>query len=172
MRRAKEKDLGDLKRIIVEAFGHETIHYLIEDKFGIVGGKSWKERKADEIESFFRAHPDKVLVSEREGKVVGFVSYSLDHDRRLGTIQNNAVDPDFQGKGIGTKQILCVLDIFRKEGLELAEVRTGKGPGYMPARRMYEKCGFEATMESVTYHLSLLKPQPRQNIYTHVGRFR
>ncbi len=155
IRKATKEDLGDMRRIVVNAFGHGTIHYLLESKFGIIGGKDWRVRKAQEIESFLQAHPDWILVTELEGKVVGFVSYSLDHDRKLGTVQNNAVDPQFQNKGMGTEQILHVLDIFRRKGMKLAEVRTGRGVRYLPARRMYEKCGFEPTTESVTYHLSL-----------------
>jgi N-acetylglutamate synthase-like GNAT family acetyltransferase len=155
IRPAHEGDLPDIRRIIVEAFGHDTVHYKLEKKFGVLGGKTWDERKGDEIESFYRSHPDHVLVTESEGMVVGFVSFSCDWDRRMGEIQNNAVDPDFQNRGIGTAQISRALGVLKEMGMEFAEVSTGLGPGYAAARRMYEKCGFEPTIERVTCHLSI-----------------
>ena len=55
----------------------------------------------------------------------------------------------------GTEQIRRVLQIFRDEGMRVGEVQTGLGQGYAPARKMYEACGFEPTMEFVTYNISL-----------------
>ncbi len=155
IRTARPEDVPALRRIIVQAFGHHTIHYLVEARYGVVGGKAWDRRKADEIESFYRSHPQETLVTEEKGKVLGFITYSLDRGNRVGTILNNAVDPASQKKGIGTAQIKQVLEIFRREGMRLATVVTGLGPGYSPARRMYEKCGFEPIMDSVTYYARL-----------------
>ena len=155
IRPAVEDDLPEIRRIIVDAFGENTIHFMLERRFGVMGGRGWDERKGDEIESFYRNHPDRVLVTEFEGSVVGFVSFSWDPDRKLGVIHNNAVDPDYQNRGIGTTQIAHALEVLREIGMEVAEVTTGLGPGYVAARRMYEKCGFEPTNRSVTQHLSL-----------------
>ena len=155
IRQAREEDIPSIRRIIVDAFGENTIHFILERKFGVIGRKGWKERKANEIEHFFRGHPDQVRVTEIAGRVVGFISFAFNVDRNMGVVLNNAVDPENQKKGIGTSQIKNVLGEFRKRGLELAEVSTGLGPGYSPARQMYEKCGFEPTFRGVTYHLSL-----------------
>jgi ribosomal protein S18 acetylase RimI-like enzyme len=155
IRRARPGDLPELRRIIVEAFGKRTMHYLLERRFGPIGGRSWDLRKADEIESFYRYHPEGVLVTEEEGRILGFVSFQLDPDRRMGKIGNNAVDPEYQNQGIGTKQIARALDILKERGMNIVEVQTGLADDYAPARHMYEKCGFEPTMEFVTYHASL-----------------
>jgi N-acetylglutamate synthase-like GNAT family acetyltransferase len=155
IRPAVEEDVPEIRRIIIAAFGKDTIHYLLEEKFGVLGGKSWDDRKAEEIESSYRQHPDRILVTELGGKVVGFASFSLDTERKMGVVENNAVDPEYQNSGIGSAQIERILDIFREMDMELAEVVTGLGPGYTPARRMYEKCGFVPTQERVLYHRSL-----------------
>lgn len=155
IRTARPGDLPELRRIIVEAFGQSTMHYLLERRFGTIGGRSWELRKADEIESFYRAHPDGVLVTEEEGRILGFVSFHLDPERGMGKIGNNAVDPEYQNRGIGTRQIARVLEILRERGMKIAEVQTGLADDYGPARCMYEKCGFKPTMEFVTYHASL-----------------
>jgi ribosomal protein S18 acetylase RimI-like enzyme len=155
IRPATEADLPEIRRIIIGAFGKDTIHYLLEEKYGVLGGKSWEDRKAEEIESYYRQHPNRVLVTELEGKLLGFASFSVDKERKMGVVENNAVDPGYQNRGIGTAQIERVLEIFREMGMQLAEVVTGLDSGYTPARRMYEKCGFEPTQERIIYHLSL-----------------
>jgi GNAT superfamily N-acetyltransferase len=155
IRQAREEDIPSIRRIIVDAFGENTIHFILERKFGAIGGKGWDERKADEIEQFFRGHPDQVRVTEAAGRVLGFISFAFNLDRNMGVVLNNAVDPEHQNMGVGTSQIENVLEEFRKRGLGLAEVSTGLGPGYAPARQMYLKCGFEPTFRSVTYHVSL-----------------
>ncbi len=155
IREAWEGDLPDLKRIIISAFSKSTIHYLLEERYGRIGDRSWAEWKTQEIESFFKSHPERVLVTEQEGRIVGFAAYDLKPEREMGIILNNAVEPDSQNQGLGTAQIRHLLNIFRERGMRFAKVVTGGGEGYAPARKMYEKCGFEATMKSVIYHTRL-----------------
>lgn len=155
IRKARDGDLPELRRIIVEAFGQSTMHYLLEKRFGPISGRSWDLRKADEIETFYRSHPDNVLVTEDKGRVLGFVSFILDQERKIGKIGNNAVDPEHQNRGIGTEQIVKTMGILKERGMKVVEVQTGLAEEYGPARRIYEKCGFEPTMEFLTYHASL-----------------
>jgi ribosomal protein S18 acetylase RimI-like enzyme len=155
IRKARDRDLPELKRIIVEAFGQSTMHYLLERRFGPIGGRSWDLRKADEIETFYRSHPENVLVTEKKGRILGFISFSLDQERKIGKIGNNAVAPEHQNRGIGTEQIVKTMGILKERGMKVVEVQTGLTEEYGPARHMYEKCGFEPTMEFLTYHASL-----------------
>ena len=152
---ARDADLPAMRRIVVDAFGHSTIHCLLEDRFGMIGGRSWEEHKANEIEGFYRAHPNQVLVTEIENRIVGFATYSLDEKRKVGIVGNNAVDPKYQSRGIGTEQIREVLARMTAKGMRIAEVKTGTSEAFAPARRMYETLGFSPTTESVLYHLSL-----------------
>jgi len=101
------------------------------------------------------AHPEWVWVAQVAGEVVGFFTFSLDGERRVGTILNNAVDPAVQGQGIGTAMYVCVLDLFREAGMEYARVHTGLDNGHAPARRAYEKAGFDRSIPDVTYYRKL-----------------
>ena len=53
-----------------------------------------------------------------------------------------AVDPDAQGRGIGTALTEVATSWLREAGMMVAMVETGSDPGHAPARRVYEKAGY------------------------------
>ena len=61
----------------------------------------------------------------------------------MGEIYMVAVDPDFQGRGIGSTLIESALAWMKDAGMSIAMVETGGDPGHAPARHTYEKVGFE-----------------------------
>ena len=61
----------------------------------------------------------------------------------MGEIYMVAVDPDFQGRGIGSALIEFALDWMKDAGMSIAMVETGGDPGHASARHTYEKSGFE-----------------------------
>lgn len=96
--------------------------------------------------------PGVVLVAERAGDVVGFVSYYTDAPRPgMAEIGNNAVHPDFQRKGIAHALYGEVLRRLRHEGFRFVKVFTGGDPSHRPARRAYEKVGFDTALPGVEY---------------------
>jgi GNAT superfamily N-acetyltransferase len=76
------------------------------------------------------------------GTVAGFVAVKLHSEDNMGEIYMIAVDPDFQGQGIGTALIEFALDWMKGAGMSIAMVETGGDPGHAPARQTYEKAGF------------------------------
>jgi ribosomal protein S18 acetylase RimI-like enzyme len=155
IRPAVEADVPRIREIIAESFDGVTGHQLLEQRFGPIGGRSWQDWKAAEIEATFRQQPDSVLVAELAGVIVGVVSFRLDQQRRIGHIGNNGVDPRFQGRGIGTRMYERVLEIFRELGMRFAEVSTGSDDAASRARRAYEKIGFRPLSSSVRYFREL-----------------
>jgi ribosomal protein S18 acetylase RimI-like enzyme len=86
---------------------------------------------------------------------VGFATFWIHAERRIGEIANNAVDPDFQGRGLAQQMYRAVLERFRREGLLYAKVQTGLDEAHAPARRAYERAGFDIRHETVTYYQKL-----------------
>lgn len=152
----RELDPRDVERvgeIAVEAWEPAYERYrenmgeaLFEAKYG-----DWREHKSSQVEAQCRERPETVRVAERDGTVVGFVTFSVDRDAGIGEIGNNAVDPDHQGRGIATAMYRRVLAVFRDRGLSFAEVSTGLTEEYAPARRAYESVGFDIERPTVTY---------------------
>ena len=92
-------------------------------------------------------HHVSVVAVGRE--IVGFVSFTVDTDKRRGEIGLNAVHPDHAGKGIGTWMYGFAMARMAELGMALATVGTGGDPGHAPARRAYQKAGFGPALPSV-----------------------
>lgn len=110
--------------------------------------------KGKQIEAFAAAKPENIFICEEEGRIVGFITFNI-YDCGIGEISNNAVDPDCGLKGIGQQMYRAVLEHFRKTGLKAAKVNTGLDYAHAPARRAYERAGFNRKLEHVTYYLDL-----------------
>jgi GNAT superfamily N-acetyltransferase len=156
IRAAREADLKPIEGMLgsIWQMGRAA---AMEERHGLIGGKPWQESVVPGIISNLtkRLEEGGLLVTECDGEVLGFISYSIDRERSIGTIGYNGVRRGAGGRGIGTRQVEYVLDIFRREGLRLAEVSTGLNEGHRPARRMYEKVGFKSLVESVFYTMEL-----------------
>lgn len=73
---------------------------------------------------------------------VGFLTVKLYSEDSMGKIYMVAVDPDFQGQGIGTALSEFALAWMKEAKMSIAMVETGGDPGHAPARHTYEKLGF------------------------------
>jgi ribosomal protein S18 acetylase RimI-like enzyme len=90
-----------------------------------------------------------VYAAEQAGIVVGFVSVRLSLDNAIGEIGLNAVHPDWAGEGIGTEMYRFAIERMRQAGMRVATVSTGGDSSHAPARRAYEKAGFNVGIPSI-----------------------
>lgn len=111
--------------------------------------------KGDQIRRQCDEHPDWVLVLEDNGQIQGFVTFRLDPDRGIGEIGNNAVRPVLRGQGLAQQLYAAALERFRRAGLQYAKVHTGLDEAHAPARRAYQKAGFDIHHEDVDYYMKL-----------------
>lgn len=117
---------------------------------------NWRQVKADAMEPYFCGELSKhSYIILQEGEIAGFITCNLDYDRKVGTISNNAIAPEFQGKGLSSTMYDFILDLFRMEGMTAAAVDTMNEDAYLPARRAYEKAGFNKKLERLTYYMNL-----------------
>jgi ribosomal protein S18 acetylase RimI-like enzyme len=103
----------------------------------------WREDQRRAVEDACAADDGQVWIAEVNAVVVGFVKIELHHpERNMGEISMLAVDPDYQGGGIGTALTEFALDRLKEAGMTVAMVETGGDPGHAAARRTYEKAGY------------------------------
>jgi ribosomal protein S18 acetylase RimI-like enzyme len=157
LRLARRDDLDTVDRLTVEGYR------VIQDSYvSMLGAEtyeavrqepelSWEERKCAQNRRLFDRHPEQVWVLERDGDLLGFVTFWLFPDQSYGHIDNNAVRSDLAGKGWATFMYRHVLDRFRELGLHFAHVDTGLDDAHIPARRAYEAVGFDRPVPSVDY---------------------
>jgi ribosomal protein S18 acetylase RimI-like enzyme len=90
------------------------------------------------------------LVSEMNGRVVGFVTHRL-HAPGAAELTWIAVDADFRGGGHGTALVDALVDGLRRDGVRLLSVKTlsesAGDPGYAQTRAFYLARGFAVLIE-------------------------
>lgn len=103
----------------------------------------WREDQRRAVGEVCAAKKWRVWVAEVGDSVVGFVAVGIfDPRRSMGEISMLAVDPDYQGGGIGTALTAFALDRLKDAGMTVAIVETGGDPGHAAARRTYENAGY------------------------------
>lgn len=133
---------------IREVFRRDLGDELYESQF-----TGWQEAKRAGVARGLRSGRGYVALVDE--KVAGFISYHVNEATKTGEIGGNAVDPDCRGMGIGPQMYDFVLEKMRQEGMLYATVYTGLDDGHAPARRAYEKAGFQKNLPSIRYYQKL-----------------
>ncbi len=156
IRRATGEDMDRVGQIARQAWRpiHDSFEKIMGKEMHDAVCADWEADKEAQVLGQYEQYPEWFWVVEEAatGGVVAFLTIRIDRKRSLGTIANNAVTPEVQGRGIGTKMHTYALDLFRQEGLQFANVGTGMDDGHAPARRAYEKAGFDIARMDVTYY--------------------
>lgn len=157
IRPAKDNDLEKIMKIAVAAWEpiYASFRKLAGDEIFEGIHSQWRKEKADQVSNHYKHYPETTLVTEYHDEVIGFITYNLFLPKKLGVIGNNAIKPEFQSRGFGTKQYEKVLEIFKENGMIFAEVTTGLDEAHAPARTAYEKVGFKQGIPSVRYYRKL-----------------
>ncbi len=94
-----------------------------------------------------RRPPEHFLLAESAGRIVGYIHQGpatpLASNGHIRQIQGFVVDPETRGQGIGRALIEAACDLARADGIRRITLRVLAHNA--PARRLYERCGFEVT---------------------------
>jgi ribosomal protein S18 acetylase RimI-like enzyme len=101
----------------------------------------WPTEQARAVEAVCRDEDVRVWVAIVDDAVAGFTALKIPDDEVLGEIYMLAVDPGFQGHGVGNALTEFALDEMKRRGVQVAMVETGGDPGHAPARRTYAGAG-------------------------------
>ena len=138
IRKAVTGDLDRIYEITLLSFGPYCAAQAIKERYDIGGGV---KDKAASVRRFCEQNLDKVFVAEDERGVAGYSSHCACEEYGTRQIGANAVDPEYQGRGIGTLLVNRVVrELVEAESHEILFVSTMVHD--CPARRVYEKVGF------------------------------
>ena len=112
------------------------------DVYQVFYPDNWRVSQQKAVEDVCTAEDTNVWVAIASGSPVGFIAVKLHSGDSMGEIYMVAVDPDFQGQGIGSTLITFALDWMKDAGMSIAMVETGGDRGHAVARHTYEKAGF------------------------------
>ena len=151
-RLARPGDEARLQAIRRAAFApiFASFRSLLGDEIYELAQRRGDEAQEGLLTSLMTPSQGKALYVALAGEeIVGFVAVLLDQDTRVGEIGLNAVDPARAGRGVGSAMYEFALGLMRQAGMKVASVSTGGDPSHAPARRAYEKVGFDAVIPSV-----------------------
>jgi GNAT superfamily N-acetyltransferase len=114
---------------------------------GLLHGDDWRVYQGRSVEDTLDNEAMHLWVAHEDGDehaLLAFLAVTLHVDDAMGQIWMLAVDPDAQGRGLGTTMTNFATDWMRVAGMRLATIGTGGDPGHAPARRAYEKAGYTA----------------------------
>ena len=155
IRTYKTSDDKRIEEIVKRAWEKITMWKTIEERYGQRGGKPWWRYKLDPVLAFGKSKPQQLIVAEYGGEVAGYAMYVINDETKIGQVQDNAVDPAFAAKGIGSAMHKQVLRALKDAGMEVARVGTGVDENYAAARKLYEKYGFKEAFVQKIYLRSL-----------------
>ena len=122
------------------------------------GGWDVETLRAREAESWF--DPEGFLLHERDGRLAGFCWTKIHPDRNppLGEIYVIAVDPDFQGLGLGRALVVSGLRHLEGKGLGVGMLYVDGGN--TPAVTLYKEMGFTIDHTDQAYVGDVAPDQP------------
>ena len=145
IRRAQHDDIEAICAVDARAFGTGP-YAAARDR---EGDPAWRDRRRAEITAWYRAHYRETFVAVAERRVVGLAGYRP-VEGTTGVIHNNAVDPDYQGRGISTLLVRRVIEELKTLEVARVEVTTAHVPA---ALHLYRKVGFVVRDRRGAHHL-------------------
>jgi ribosomal protein S18 acetylase RimI-like enzyme len=151
-------DLPRLHEIRIAAFTpiHEHWRELIGGEMFDLEFFDWKEKQGahlDEICAEKSGH--EVYIGELGDAIVGFIGLRVDAERKTAELGLNAVDPEYQNRGLGPQLYEFALARMKTLGAKMAYVGTGNDASHAPARAAYAKAGFSANIPGIYYYRML-----------------
>jgi RimJ/RimL family protein N-acetyltransferase len=91
-----------------------------------------------------------VFLTCLEGQFAGFGSFDPRQAPSIAVIGHNCVVPRFWNRGLGTAQVLELLNRLKQRSIRRVTVTTSEHPFFTAARRMYLSCGFSEVRRFAT----------------------
>lgn len=88
------------------------------------------------------------LVSDRNDRSAGFCMLSIGDG--IGEVVAVAVDPLWQGRGIGREMMEAIIEDARSMGIRLLVLKTATGN--LPAQKLFRRIGFEESGRVAGYY--------------------
>ncbi len=139
IRKAKKEDIESIHKLDRESTKY---HRKFDKDFYTISEKWWKIKKDSQIKAI-KSPTNLILVSEIDGKVVGYIWGYIETimKNKIGKIQELIVTSKQRGKGIGTRLIKQMLDFFKDKKCIISEIEVFVEN--LPTIQVYEKAGFK-----------------------------
>ncbi|MCS6953494.1 MAG: GNAT family N-acetyltransferase [Bryobacterales bacterium] len=111
---AEPADYEEVERLLLASFEPVTWFRRVDEQFGPLNGRDWRERWRLRVAHIFRTQT--VLLGEDETRLVAVATGDVDPILRLGYIELLAVAPEAQGRGYGREMLRGMLRHMKQQG--------------------------------------------------------
>ena len=140
LRKAEPEEIEQIAAIDVKSFtesGFGRAHNMENDA-------DFRKERHDLILDLCCKHPDWTYVAVEDDQIVGCGMIEYDAEKQTGSIDNNAVLPEYRNRGISTRLMEYLVEELKQLGARFINVHTVHVP---EACRVYEKAGFTLTKQ-------------------------
>jgi ribosomal protein S18 acetylase RimI-like enzyme len=158
IRAFQSDDLPVMQSIRNRAFQpiYDSFRDLVGEEVFRLEFSDWDQAQGNYLESICAKNSGKeIYVATVDEAVVGFIGLSMNQASGRGEVDLNAVDPGHQGDGIGEFMYQFAIRRMQSAGMKVVKVSTGGDSSHAPARRAYEKAGFNVFIPSITMYRKL-----------------
>jgi ribosomal protein S18 acetylase RimI-like enzyme len=152
IRACRPSDTAAILELTAAVFAPASIDARIEE---LCGGTPWEVTKSAVVRRELEQNRRGCFVAVRNGRVIGYVTTSLNAVARRGTIANLAVAAECRGQGVGRRLLKRVISHFRRLGLHHAKIETLETNA--AGRHLYPALGFREVARQIHYALPLAK---------------
>ncbi|MBV9498664.1 MAG: GNAT family N-acetyltransferase [Acidobacteriaceae bacterium] len=155
VRAFRSDDLPTMQAIRSRAFQpiHDSFRALVGEDVFRLEFSDWNQAQGDYLQSICAKDSGKeIYVATVNEAGVGFTGLAMNQARTRGEIDLNAIDPEYQGQGIGEFMYKFAIRRMQSVGIKVAKVSTGGDSSHLPARKAYEKAGFNVFIPSITMY--------------------
>ncbi len=110
------EDYSAIESMVIAAFEPITWQKKLDEKFGLLNGRDWRDRWTSRLEKIFETQV--VLLGESAGHLAAMASGTLDQASTLGFIDVLAVSGEFQGHGLGRQMLRGMLAHLQELGCQ------------------------------------------------------
>jgi dTDP-4-amino-4,6-dideoxy-D-galactose acyltransferase len=136
--------VDDLKQLAVDSGIYSR--FVVDPKFPPDKARALFEEWM--LRSLDKSHADDVLVIPQGSRMAGMAT--VVQKEGYVSIGLVAVGEEFRGRGLGEALVRAAIDWCRERGIQQIHVTTQSAN--QPARRLYQKCGFEVAKTELVYH--------------------
>ena len=144
-------DPGIIQRLLKITY-NDLFQYFPNEK-----RRLYDQQEPEDNEAF--CNPDTigrhVLFTCINDNPIGYFSWD-DRHYPIGIVGQNCILPNYQGQGLGKKQIELIIEIFQREKFKEIRVTTGDHKFFSTAQKMYINCGFQEKRKTQGYIFKLI----------------
>jgi len=103
----------------------------------------WEVRQKKDVGALLDRMPNAIWLAMSGQTLLGFIGLQVHAEDSMGEVHILATAPEHQRQGVGRALLAFAEAHFRAAGLAMVMVETVGDEGHAPARRAYERAGYE-----------------------------